>query len=167
VRKINLTYYQSNQSRLIRNKIKSQNAFLSPLPSFWAQLHSEILYLLSPSSTGGWGMGVVVSPSHFAASSYSRSFPAPAWGPSHRRQTSTNFSNVSPSHELQFFTDCCSVGPSHRVQSFSNRLLQHGSPTGSQVLPANLLQRGLLSMGAHVMPGACSTAGFPQGHSLL
>ena len=32
-----------------------------------------------------------------------------------------------------------------RVQSFRNRLLQHGSPVGSQALPANLLQRGLLS----------------------
>jgi len=35
--------------------------------------------------------------------------------------------------------------PSHRVQSFRNRLLQCGSPTGSQALPANLLRRGLLS----------------------
>jgi len=41
--------------------------------------------------------------------------------------------------------NCPSVGPSHRVQSFRNRLLQRGSPVGSQVLPANLLQRGLLS----------------------
>jgi len=38
-----------------------------------------------------------------------------------------------------------SVGPSHGVQSFRNSLLQHGFPTGSQVLPANLLQRWLLS----------------------
>jgi len=37
------------------------------------------------------------------------------------------------------------VGPFHRVQSFRNRLVQHGSPTGSQVLPVNLLQHGLLS----------------------
>ena len=35
------------------------------------------------------------------------------------------------------------------VQSFSNRLLQHGSPTGSPVLPANLLQHGLLSPWIH------------------
>jgi len=31
------------------------------------------------------------------------------------------------------------------VQSFRNGLLQRGSPAGSQVLPANLLQHGLLS----------------------
>jgi len=46
---------------------------------------------------------------------------------------------MSPSHWLQPFTNCPSVGPSHGVQSFRNRLLQHGSPTGSQVLPANLI----------------------------
>jgi len=52
---------------------------------------------------------------------------------------------VSPSHGLQLFTNCPSVGPSHGVQSFRNRLLQHGSPMGSEALPANLLRRGLLS----------------------
>ncbi|KAK4828316.1 hypothetical protein QYF61_025328 [Mycteria americana] len=79
----------------------------------------------------------------------SHSSPAPVWGPSHRRQFSTNFSNVSPSHGLQFFMNCSSVGPFHGVQSFRNRLLQHRSPTGSQVLPANLLQHGLLSPWVH------------------
>ena len=79
----------------------------------------------------------------------SHSSPAPAWGPSHRDQPSMNFSNVSPSHRLQFFTNCSSMGPIHGVQSFKNRLLQRGSPAGSQVLPANLLQRGLLSPQVH------------------
>ncbi|KAK4818457.1 hypothetical protein QYF61_013663 [Mycteria americana] len=54
----------------------------------------------------------------------SHSSPAPAWGPTPRRQSPTNFSNVGPSHRLQFFTNCSSVGPFHRVQSFRNRLLQ-------------------------------------------
>ncbi|KAK4810998.1 hypothetical protein QYF61_014471 [Mycteria americana] len=45
--------------------------------------------------------------------------------------------------------NCSSVDPLHGVQSFRNRLLQHGSPTGSQVLPANLLQRGLFSPWGH------------------
>jgi len=60
----------------------------------------------------------------------SHSAPAPTWGPSHRRQFSTNFSNM---------------GPSHGLQAFMNRLLQRGSPTGSKVLPANLLRREVLS----------------------
>jgi len=92
-------------------------------------------------------MEVVVDSSHFvsASPSSSHSSPAPAWGPSHGRQFSINFSNVSPSHGLQLFTNRPSVGPFHGVQSFRNRLLQRESPTGSQALPANLLWRGLLS----------------------
>jgi len=43
------------------------------------------------------------------------------------------------------FINCPSVGLSHGVQSFRNRLLQRGSPMGSQALPANLLLCGLLS----------------------
>ena len=39
--------------------------------------------------------------------------------------------------------------PFHGVQSFRDRLLQRGSPMGSQVLPANLLQCGLLSPWGH------------------
>ena len=45
------------------------------------------------------------------------------------------------------FTILSSVDPFHGVQSFRNRLLHFGSPTGSQVLQANLLQCGPLFMG--------------------
>jgi len=74
-------------------------------------------------------MGAVVSLSHIGSSppSSSLSAPSPAWGPSHRRQSSMNCSSVGPSHGLQFFMSCSSMGPSHRVQSFRNRLLQCGS----------------------------------------
>jgi len=51
------------------------------------------------------------------------------------------------------------VSPSHRLQSFRSRLLQRGSPKGSQALPANLLQHGLLSMGPQVLAGACTRTG--------
>jgi len=50
----------------------------------------------------------------------------------------------------QFSTNCFSVGPFHGVQSFRNRLFQSGSPTGPEVLP-----------------GARSSMGLPQSHSLL
>ncbi|KAK4831176.1 LOW QUALITY PROTEIN: hypothetical protein QYF61_015646 [Mycteria americana] len=43
-----------------------------------------------------------------------------AWGPTHGRQSSMNFSNVGPSHGLQFFTNCSSMGPFHRLQSLRN-----------------------------------------------
>jgi len=64
-----------------------------------------------------------------------------------------NFSNTSPSHGLQLFTNCPSVGPSQGLQSFRNRLLQRGSPMGSQALPANLLRCGLLSLHGSTVPG--------------
>jgi len=52
---------------------------------------------------------------------------------------------VSPSHGVQFFTNCSSMDSFHGVQSFRNRLLQCGSPTGPQALPAILLWCELLS----------------------
>jgi len=57
-----------------------------------------------------------------------------------------------------------SPGPSHEVQSFRNRLLQHGSPMGSQVLPANLLQHGLHSLhGATDPVRSLLQHGLPKG----
>jgi len=57
----------------MRNKNKSYNTFPPPLPSSQAQLYSRILYLLSPSSIGGWGMGAVVSSSHVVCAAPSSS----------------------------------------------------------------------------------------------
>ena len=54
--------------------------------------------------------------------------------------------NMSPSHGLWLFMNCPTVSPFHGVPSFRNRLLQRGSPMGSQALSANLLQRGPLSL---------------------
>jgi len=59
----------------------------------------------------------------------SHSAPAPVRVLSPGRQSSKNMSNM---------------GPSYGLQLFRNRLLQHGSPMGSQALPANLLQCWLL-----------------------
>ena len=68
----------------------------------------------------------------------------------------------------QFFTSCSKVSLSHRVQSFRNRLRQHGSPMGWQVLPSDLIQCGLLPIsGPQVLPGACPSTSFPQDHSFL
>ena len=100
-------------------------------------------------------MGVVVSPSHVvsATPSSSHSAPAPVWGPSHGTQSSMN---------------CPSVGPFHGVQSFRNRLLQRGSPMGSQALPANLLQCGLLSPWVRrSWQEPAPAQGSPGGHSFL
>jgi len=97
------------------------------MPPFFPGSVSLLDSLPPPLEWGrGQGMGFSVSSSRFvcATPSSSLSSPAPAWHPSHDRQFSTNFSNVSPSHG---------------VQSFRNRLLQCVSAMGSYVLPANLL----------------------------
>ena len=96
-------------------------------------------------------MGIAVSLSHIlsSASSSSLSFLAPVWSSSCRRQSSTDFSSMSPSHGLQFFMNYSRICPFHGVQSFRSRLFQRASPAGSQVLPANLLQHGLLFPWVH------------------
>ncbi|XP_063187185.1 uncharacterized protein LOC134513912 [Chroicocephalus ridibundus] len=86
-----------------------------------------------------------------------------ACDPSHGRQSFINFSNVGPSHRLQFFMNCSRVDPFHRVESFRKRLLQHGSPTGSQILPANVIQHGLLSPWGHRLCWEPAPAGDLHG----
>jgi len=120
-------------------------------------------------------MGIAVSSSHVVSSTpsssgedSSHSAPAPAWGPSQGRQFSTNFSNVTPSHGLQLFTNCSSVGPSHRVQCFRSRLLQHGSPMGSQALPSQQTCSGVgSSLHGSTGPGrSLLQHGLPTGSQL-
>ena len=163
----------------MRNKTKSQNTFPPPLPSSRAQLHSQISLPNPPQWHRGTGMGFTVITHYFLllyppwGEGSSHSSPAPVWGPSHGRQSSTNFSNVGPSHGLQFFMNCSSVGPFHGVQSFRSTLLQRGSPMGSQVLPENLLC-GVLSPQIHrsfqepapVWASHGVTASFGHPHAL-
>jgi len=115
-------------------------------------------------------MGVAVSSSHVVSAApsslgkdSSHSAPTPVWGPSCGRQSSMNFYNTSPSCRLQFFMNCSGVDPLHGVQSFRNRLLQRGSPTESQVLPTNLLWRGLLSPWVHRSCQEPAPAWAPHG----
>jgi len=156
---ISLIYCQSKQSKVIRNKSYILKHLPPALLSSQAQLCSRFFSTCSPRVAQGsvelgeggvgWLVGwFAVSSSHVVSATPSplHSAPAPPWGPSHRRQSSSNCSNVSPSHRL-------------------HSLLQHGLTTGSQAPPANLLQPALLS--PQVLPGACSSAGSPRGHSLL
>ena len=64
-RKGNLIHQQSNQSRIVRNKSRSENTFPPPLLSSWAQLHSRFSTFSPPTprGAGGQGMGVTVSSS--------------------------------------------------------------------------------------------------------
>lgn len=134
--KINVIYYQSNQGKLVRNKILKS----SPQPSILPGLHSLFVYVLPASSTGKQGMGAMINSSYVSADPSflpqrkdpSPSSLAPVWGPSHGRKSSVNFSTMSPSHRIPFFMNCCSMDPFYRAQTFSNRLFQHESSTGSQ-----------------------------------
>uniref|UniRef100_A0A663M7G4 protein-tyrosine-phosphatase n=1 Tax=Athene cunicularia TaxID=194338 RepID=A0A663M7G4_ATHCN len=59
------------------------------------------------------------------------------------------------------------MGPSHGVQSFRNRLLQHGSPTGSQVLQQTCSSVGSSPHGSTGPARSLLQRGLPRGHSLL
>jgi len=149
----------------------------APHSSFLPKLNftPDFLYLLPLSSTGGWGMGVVVSSSHIISATPSSS--------------GVGFLTLCP---------CCSVGslPRETVlhellqhQSFPcntvlHKLPQHGSlPWGAvlqeQAAPVWVPDRvtspaskpapawAPLSMHPQVLAGAFSCPGFPQEHSLL
>lgn len=93
----NQFYYKSNQSRIRRNKTKSEEHLPPPLPYSQAELHPDFLSLHPQSGVGGWGAGTAVSLSHIVTSSSSgedssHSSPASVWGSS---STSTNFAMVA------------------------------------------------------------------------
>jgi len=156
-------------------KTKSENIFHPPLPSSWAQLHRR--FSLPPptmSCRGGQGMGFVVGSSHslFTISSSSCSSRVPAWDPSHKILSSTNFFNVGPSHRLQFFMNCFGVSPFHlsfpQCTVFQEETAPVWIPHGftSPASKPGPVQASL-SKGSRVLPGACSSADFPQGHKLF
>ena len=150
----------------MRNKTKCQNTFPPHLPSSRAQLHSRILYLPHPAvqGDGEWGLRSVDHtlslPLHPLQGQHSsHSSPAPARSPSHRRQSSTNFSNgvlpmgcrssqtapawvpstaCSPSG-----ADCSSVGPPRGHKSCQKTCSVGSSLHGSTGPARNLLQWGL------------------------
>lgn len=111
-----LIYFQSDQKRIIRKYILET---LCLNPSLLPGLNFIPDFLFSPpSGMKGWGMGTAVTSSHTASASPSPSFvelphsyPAPALGFSHGRESSMNFSYRSPSHGLQLFTICSVLDP--------------------------------------------------------
>lgn len=83
-------------------------------------------------------------------------------GPSHRKQSFIpNWILPMGCSSLQ----TAPLDPFHGAQSFRNKPLQPETCRGSQVLPSNLLQRGILSL--HNLPGAFSPMVSPWSHSFL
>jgi len=110
-------------------------------------------------------MGIVVSSSHVvsAAPSSSPSSPAPARGPSHGRQLSTNCPNVGPPRGHKPCQKTCSgVGSSlHGSTGPGRTLLQCGLPTGSQPPSGiHLLRCGVLP---RLQADICTSLGGLQG----
>jgi len=101
----------------MRNKDKSKTLSPHPTPSSQAQLHCQLLYLLSPHTCKGMGNGGCCQSKivPLCCSSLHTLFPC---------------SSMVFSHEIKSFANCSNMGPLHRVQSFRNRLLQCGSPMG-------------------------------------
>ena len=158
----------------MRNKTKSQNTFPPPLPSSQAQLHSWILYLRTPAAQGDgeWGLWSVHHTLFSAASSSSGGglitlFPCSSVG---------SLPQETVLHELLQ----CGSFPRAAVL---HKLLQHGSFPQCAVLQEHTapawVPHGVTSPARKpapwapvstdplVLPGACSSAGFPRGHSLL
>ena len=113
-----LIYYQSRTVRIKPNPKNTSS--IPPLPpSFFPGSTSLLIFYLLPlRSAGGRGMGVAFSSSHIvsATPSSSHSSPAPVWGPSHERLSSTNCSSMGPPRGHKSCQQTCSsVGSSlHR-----------------------------------------------------
>ena len=94
--------------------------------------------------------------------------PSPAWGPSHVIQSSMNCSSVSPCLRLQFFTNCSSVGPFHEGAVLQEQTTPAWVPHGvTSPARKHTPMWAPLPTGPQVLPGTCSSTGFPWGHSLL
>ena len=163
----------------MRNKNWILECLFPLLPSFLAQLLSQILYLLPLSGSGRWRMGVAISSSHIVCAAPSSSGGGlltlfyccnvgtlPQETVLHELLQRESFPQAAVLHKLLWH------GSLHGVQSFRNRLLQnrlvHCDPWDHNSCQQTCSGTGSpLSMGPQVLPGVCYSMGFPLGHSLL
>jgi len=139
---------------------------------------STSLLIFSPSSPevakgdGEWGpwsvnhmLSLLLLPLQQEDSSHSA--PAPLWGPSHGKQFSMNCSNVGPSHRLQLFTNCPNVGPFPRDAVLQEQAAPVSVPHGVTSPARKPALAWAPLTGLQALPGGCSSASSPWGHSLL
>jgi len=171
-----LIYYQSNQSRVMRTKTKSlKHLPFYPHHSILPKLNFTPKFstssLQAAQENGEWRLQSVHHMLYVLLllpqeKDSSQSSLAPERVPSCRRQFFMNFSSISPWTALL------------------HKLLQHGSfPRGAflqEPAAPTLVHHSitsparkpvpawvLFSMGPQILPGTCSSAGFPQAHNLL
>lgn len=128
-------------------------------PLFFPWSHSQFLCLLFLSRTRGWRSGGCAQ---LIASCLRCSFPLMLFSSFNMechlwRNFSTYFINVGPAPWAGALHKLIQHGPFHGVQCFRNRLLQCGSPTGSQLLMENMLSaRHSCSLPQHGISMGCS-----------
>jgi len=173
-RKGRLIYHKANQGRIMRNKTRSSNTFLPPLPSSWAPFQSRFSISPPPSDTEGRGMGVTVSLSHLVSATASSSggglltlFPCSSVRSLsqetvlHRHLQCESFPWAAAFHELPQ-RGSLSRGAVLQAQAASS-WVPHGV-TSPASKPAPVWAP--LSMGPQVLAGACSSAGLRMGSQL-
>ena len=150
----------------MRNKTKSLKT-PPPTPSFFPGSTSLPISLppRPPTRAGGWGVGIAISSSHVVSA-------APSSSAARLLTLCPCFSTGSLPKETVFqeLLQHESIPQAailhkilHGVQCFRNRLLQLGSPAGSQVLPANLLQHRLPTGSQPPSGTPCSSVGSSLG----
>ncbi|XP_039924211.1 uncharacterized protein LOC120754546 isoform X2 [Hirundo rustica] len=125
-----------------------QKTFVLPLGMSWQKKHNK------QDRNGVYGQFIthclLLFPPEGEDSSHSSS--SPVWGPSNRKQSSMNFSNVSTSHGLQFFRNCSTweplmwfspsgtdcIGP-HRVTGPASKPAPARAPLRGTIQPARSL----------------------------
>jgi len=159
----------------MRNKINLKTP--SPHPSLLPRLNftPDFLSLLPPSGAGGRRMGVTVNSSHVVSAT-----PSSSGGGLLTLCPCSSVRSLPRETVLHQLLQC----ESFPQAAVLYKLLQCGSlPRGAvfpeQTAPAWVPHRvkslaskpapawALLSVGLQVLPGACSSVGYPQGHSIL
>lgn len=145
LREINLIYYPSSQSRIIKNIKKSKNTSstlvtrLKFIPDFYTYMSHQLAWWEDELQSFRH-KSLQCLPPHILS-------PASMWDPSYRRQSSMIFFTVKA--------------------TFLHILLQHGNFLWSAILQEQTAPAWVCSTMSQVLSVACSRMGFPQGHSLL
>lgn len=153
----------------MRNNNKTKTTFpASPFITGSTLLLNPLPFTPCPSGAGGWEIGHAVSSLLFvsASPSFSHSSPAPAWGPTHGKQSFMDFSVGILQKLLQRGSFPWGAVLHKQIASVSVPLFSPPaplSPPGSQVLQKPPLAWAFLRL--QLLSGPCSCVDFPQSET--